>query len=634
MIKKLLIILLINLSLFFISSCGIYSEYKIIEEVLSTCTTDGYVIYQKNGRTYKDLKLATGHDLEKKDFDELYYLYQCKKCDYFYKLEKNHIHNFSDNNNYLIIQKCLNCDYIGRINPTNEFKDKFIYFDIDNYVLEFNNIKEEVIKIINNLNNTSNLSDILNNVNNKMDELKLIFDEICKYYSKAEVDYYQNYIEDNIKRYQKIDSLRNDLENQIYNIEYLIYNSSLKELYFENEDLEEIGKFLSIYADDTIGKLSSEINKLGDETYYDNYTDTNKYKNGILNLINKRNTLANLCGYDNFYDYAYKEYYHRSYTNKEIEKYRNYVIRKIVPLYNFTLKELYNATSNDFDSFNYYYYDKCYDNPSILNTLSNYFKTMNSTKEQIDMFDTINQAIKSGVVFIGDENNGLDTAYTTGSGYNQNIVFFANTDYYLSSLTMVHEFGHFMIPEEYLNTIDFDLAETHSQSDEAMFVCYLLNHNLIKNKKYFEYIFLSTIYESIITTCMLDEFEEALYKNTSPLNKRYLDGISYDEYEYLIKDIEKKYNYTNGLNNWDYYFCTSSCYEISYGLSQVPCLGLYALARNDFDQAKETYLRLLNYYNQENINEEDNYIDILEKCGYMNPFSDDVYNLMDSLYAK
>ena len=67
---------------------------------------------------------------------------------------------------------------------------------------------------------------------------------------------------------------------------------------------------------------------------------------------------------------------------------------------------------------------------------------------------------------------------------------------------------------------------------------------------------------------------------------------------------------------------TSACYYISYATSMIGSLYLEKLAYNDFDKAKESYLKLFTY---ENCN---SYREVYEYAGIEDPFKEELFKFI------
>ena len=137
------------------------------------------------------------------------------------------------------------------------------------------------------------------------------------------------------------------------------------------------------------------------------------------------------------------------------------------------------------------------------------------------------------------------------------------------------------------------------------------------------------ILDTVMNALAVDTFEQAVY--TDVYNGAYsaeimADGvISADEYDLLYESVLvdlgiKEYNTTT---YWRYMTITSPCYYVSYSVSAVSVLQLYAMAQTDFDAAKESYLKLFTYVDE--LTEDDDYMttdEILEYAG-MYSFNDE-----------
>jgi hypothetical protein len=78
------------------------------------------------------------------------------------------------------------------------------------------------------------------------------------------------------------------------------------------------------------------------------------------------------------------------------------------------------------------------------------------------------------------------------------------------------------------------------------------------------------------------------------------DGtITADEYDALFRDIIKDLGVSSiNPTYWRYVTIGSPCYYISYSISALSVLQLYPKALEDFDAAKDSYLKLFTYVDE------------------------------------
>ena len=129
----------------------------------------------------------------------------------------------------------------------------------------------------------------------------------------------------------------------------------------------------------------------------------------------------------------------------------------------------------------------------------------------------------------------------------------------------------------------------------------------------------------------IDAFEQAIYLNKyegTGAEEIMADGkITYDEYDALYAGICTDYGAKSSLDGYwrNGMTITSPCYYVSYSVSSIAVLQLYAMANEQsFDAAKDAYLKLFTYVDE---NAEMTMEEILEYAGLLS-FKD------EALYAK
>ena len=149
----------------------------------------------------------------------------------------------------------------------------------------------------------------------------------------------------------------------------------------------------------------------------------------------------------------------------------------------------------------------------------------------------------------------------------------------------------------------FDLLETHSQGQESLFIQYAMSTYLEgKALELVEAEYLVNALYIIVLATQVNCFEQAVYLNSydGPGSETIMaDGkITADEYDAVFAGISEDF----GINEdyrvdeyWRYVTISSPCYYISYAISGVNALQIYANAAKDFDSAKASYLKLFTY---------------------------------------
>ena len=194
---------------------------------------------------------------------------------------------------------------------------------------------------------------------------------------------------------------------------------------------------------------------------------------------------------------------------------------------------------------------------------------------------------------------------------------------YDSALTVSHEFGHYMNDVYNLSEYSqsYDLLETHSQGQEMLFIYFIEDYIGTKAYELVEtYQLLSTL-STIVASVQVDCFERAIYLDyyDGPNSEVIMaDGtITADEYDLLYASISEELGIMKDYRMdeyWRYGMTISSpCYYISYAISGINAIQIYAEAQNDsFESAKDCYLKLFTYTDE---NPEMTLEEILEYAG-------------------
>ena len=225
--------------------------------------------------------------------------------------------------------------------------------------------------------------------------------------------------------------------------------------------------------------------------------------------------------------------------------------------------------------------------------------TSNADKK-ISFSDLLNNLIVDGNMFRGDyEGAYVDYIY----GLNLPIAYFGAG--YDSASIVAHEFGHYVnaVYNEEKYDQSYDLCETHSQGQEMLFLHYMKNCLSADAFNLVETYSLLVAIETVVLSTQVDCFEQAIYLNRYEgpgANKIMADGkITADEYDAVYAGISQylgiKEEYRVDVY-WRYVTTSSPCYYISYAVSGVNALQIYARAMEQgFESAKESYLKLITY---------------------------------------
>lgn len=551
-------------------------------------------------------------------------------------------HNFP---NYFIYGKCQDegCHVIGRKAADSTFKNNFKYTltetDYNKYVGYYN-------WMVANVNNAStdadefytNMIDFGNGLNHvyEQNDIASVLYNVSG--DSTDYDTSTTWYYDLLNKYVDIIVKANSSTN-----------TAIKNDLSKKVDSEDIRYALGEGTGDA-SKIREEIDNILSQ-YNKEITSENPNTTTIAGLyeqlVNKNNQLAVLYGYDNYMTYAYKNVYNRIYTPTQTKAMSAFVKQYIVPLYtsiNAKFETAYNALDgNDatdadinlykglmFDSLftktTSKYFDEVKD---AIDLISNYFKYLDNSND-VMFYDAVEDLFKTGNYFVGQV-EGAFTYYMPQVG--NTILYFDNTDYgegyyhcYSNSFTFVHEFGHYYenvhnLTKSGERPLSYDFCETQSQGNEMMFLAWL-GSNTTASKGYnaVKYSQLANMLQTVLNATAIDEFEQAVYTGSyegyTTLNK--------NNYQDLYDTICTKYginNEENGNTYWMGVCFDNAAYYISYAMSALPSIEIYAKAVDKdggVDVARTAYLTLFT-------NASTDYNTVLAAAGLHNAFEEALY---------
>ena len=629
------------------------------ESKKATCSRDGNNVYVCScGERKEEAVAAFGHDFKVTSVTEPSCTVaggtkmKCNTCGTS-TTEKTPAtgHNFAEFEEYSRLIPCLNdkCSYAKLAEGDGKYKEQLAYKFQESDIEQFDVILAEIGALIEAADEYdpalhayvegSELEAAYLELEDKYYELDDILEYVTAQYQLAQVEYHVSMKDDKKANLDYISELRTDLVVRFYSYSQAIYDSMYRDYFYYGMTEEEIRAF--IYESDAINnpeyktlvdrnnEIELEFTGIADPATSDLVPVL--YAEFVAN--NKR--MAEILGYDNYLEYAYENIYDRDYSYTEVKNVAEYAKTYLSSVYT-GIYNKWNTVTGGYTDEQYMMY-KTY-------ILDSFFTSFDSNKYVNDYIDTMSIVSATGrEVSFSDEFNGLmsngnlfrgqyNAAYVTNIyGANIPIAYFGLTN--SSAFTIVHELGHYM--NEVYNTENYsqsyDLLEMHSQGDEMLFLAYLASCEDINRADLViaETYELLIILDTVMNALAVDTFEQAVY--TDVYNGAYsaeimADGvISADEYDLLYESVLvdlgiKEYNTTT---YWRYMTITSPCYYVSYSVSAVSVLQLYAMAQTDFDAAKESYLKLFTYVDE--LTEDDDYMttdEILEYAG-MYSFNDE-----------
>ena len=343
-------------------------------------------------------------------------------------------------------------------------------------------------------------------------------------------------------------------------------------------------------------------------------------------MVKNNNRIAELYGYDNYYEYAYDVIYQRDYEFQEIEKLRQYTALYLPGIFQNAYDSFYenysDLSKNKQKSVAQYAY-KAYD-AMVENYVCLYLADLpESAKENMEGMFT------DGHVVFADSTRSYQGAFTTEIGEKPFCYFGPDCD---GSETIIHELGHYygcLFTD--ISELPMDLAETHSQGNEWLFVHYLKSclpydeyECIAENKLY-------TDLGYIICFVMIDQFEQMVYTHENA------GDMTLEEYETLMETVAEDYGGIDFVTDeildiqryWKMVVLESPVYYISYAVSGLAAINLFTVAEADEESARQMYIKLI-----EEPVENAGFLGNLQNAGFTGPFEEAVYEQLMERYTK
>ncbi len=438
-------------------------------------------------------------------------------------------------------------------------------------------------------------------------------------YSIAMTLYYCNYnVPSYETAYNEMADYYTGLVSKYYSLSQPWYDSMYREFFFYGATEEEINAFLfdsNALANPEYSALKERNTAI--ELEFNNIEDPiNSDLVPVLyaEMVENNNRMAVILGYDNYLEYAYADVYDREYTYEDVAKFTEFVKEYIAPIYSRVAYDYSILMSNggdytqkDIDGFYGLALYSFFTNELSNVVFNDFIDEMNmgftsNPDKQFSFSDVLNALCADGNLFRGSYegayvtylyDNELPIAYFGGNGYD-------------TPLTVSHEFGHYM--NEIYNRSEYDqsydLLESHSQGHEMLFIHFAKGYVTPMAYKLAETYELYSMLGAVIRGLRIDCFERAIYLNEyngTRSNVIMADGkISPDEYDLLYASIGEDFGLVDSADDLEYWrygmTITSPCYYVSYSISAINALQIYAKIDNEsFDAAKESYLKLITY---------------------------------------
>ena len=297
-----------------------------------------------------------------------------------------------------------------------------------------------------------------------------------------------------------------------------------------------------------------------------------------LELVALRTEMAQYYGYDDYAQYADAEIYDRDFSTEEAEVFHE-AVKEISETY-------YELLYGSYAYFGLYYSNISYTSDSIISTAYTYGSEISSY-----VAATLDLMLELDLCDVAEDdariNGSFSTTFSSGAP-----TLFINMDGWSDFQTFTHELGH--CTNSYL-TADkgnillsesrcYDILEIHSNGLEVLYTNY---YDEIFGSAYgYAYSFtLMELMVNVVDGALYDEFQRTIYENPDMT----LDEIN-DLFESLSEEYgnpyasEDKYSWVRVSHNFE-----SPMYYISYGVSGLAALQIWALSVDDYEAAVEVW---------------------------------------------
>lgn len=416
-------------------------------------------------------------------------------------------------------------------------------------------------------------------------------EEVQNAHTLAMIGYDRNCNDENEKKFQEASEISVRAAELISEVIYCVYDSDYKEILGDIFGDVELALAFALPEDDDISDLLNKELEL-ENKYSEISDDRDACANLFLELLLVRNEIAHKYGYDNYADYANEIVYGREYTDSEIAEFYSSVVKYISPIYENAWKSLFMTYSDDMPM----------SEDDVLLNARAIIKNINPELGEGYEYLIANNLYD---IRISDKKNPVSGSYTALlPKANVPFLFLNPEDSYeedgvLTVMSLIHEFGHFSsmlhtpdtgIPyESLLVSPCIDTTEIHSQGLEVLAERYY-GRVFGSNAPSARYYMLTSICASILDGCLMNEWQETVYKMENPTLDKINDAFS----ELGEKYYGFKCSHDEEMDMWTAipHNYKMPMYYISYALSGVTALGIYSDSITDYEGAVDTYMQI------------------------------------------
>lgn len=408
--------------------------------------------------------------------------------------------------------------------------------------------------------------------------------------------------------------------------------SSEEILSLQEQEKKLVAEYYYEYAQATVSTpegevLFSSLDSEGQSAYYNQFIQKYNKQFGelYLELVSLREQMAQALGYDSYTQVADLDMLRNSYTREDIKTFREDIKQTIAPVYRSYLEDFYRRAENR-------------DQPGYVYLLGEQSPVpQGSWQETLNQFEQLYQQMseQTGECYsylLSHEFIDAEPSQTKANVTFSTLIYSLNTPFLFANMngsaedvfSISHEFGHCFAMWQQLKLgsqqegRSMDVSEIHSQAMQMLTLPYyeiFYGEDAGTARKYDVY----TMVAGILTAAMNDEFQEKIYENpqmtVQELNELYKELAM--EYGLVVEspyfDME---SFSMGWFTTNQYFDTPF-YAIDYALSGCVAMEFLQMGLEDYTQALETYLSLVQQ------NSDYDFMTVLEETGLSSPFETD-----------
>ena len=304
-----------------------------------------------------------------------------------------------------------------------------------------------------------------------------------------------------------------------------------------------------------------------------------------LKLVALRRAQAEDAGFDSYPEYAYVSTYAREYVPEDARHLQRVVKSYYAPLLTRCALAL-AACGEAWDD------DAVPSENEVLDQLEAHLSDVSPELSEAMSFLRRNHLCR-----IGDDAEMAEMAYTVSlPAYRSAFLFNKAGTRFDAFETTVHEFGHFNAayhdptPALYQYN-NIDVSEVQSQGLEMLFLPCLQDILAGQDEAKRSVValrMLTNMLTSVVDGCLYDEFEQAVYDDPA---------LTVEELHQLEARLSAEYGYDELYEPeifWPYvnHLFSSPCYYISYAVSALSALELWALSQEDYGAAVDAYMNI------------------------------------------